>query len=572
MTDRPRLSDRAIAAMLAVGVVVLVLLMGGWNDVPMNDDFSYGRTTEALATQGKIVYNGWGTPLMLPQMAIGALLVRILGFSWATLHLVGFAAAAASVAVVYLLARACRLGQGTSLTIGAVMALSPHFLGTVPTYLTDLPGMALGLGGMLLLVRSLRDDGGIDARRFVAAGIVGILAGANRQALWLPFLGALGVTALFVPSSRRLSAGFAAATLLVAVPLTRWFGALPYTVPVRFDMGMQIILAFPPVAFRAIYKFLNLTGLFVLPFGLVALRGRKVRWLLMGALCFFALLPVLHPMGTKGMPLLGDRYMLTYYGQYFTSAGIVVGGVDGFSRRPAVLPPWMVTVLVTLGAAGVAVGGYLFLEWWEGVAGRRRERLEARAVALTALTVYAAVQVIAFLPWLAQMNMFDRYLLPILPCLLIVHAAQGERAPRTWRAIPAVFAALLGLYGIASGIEYFGLTRARQTLVRRLEARGVTPTQIDAGFEFSADTQVTRGGHTNNPAIARPDGAYDPEARGQYLAYLPEMFPVFDARYRLSTSPTPGEVEEPPMETVSWFSPLPPFTRTMGVYKIVRPD
>jgi hypothetical protein len=566
------MSDTRIAWTWAFAIVAFVLVAGGWNDVPMNDDFSYGLATEALARTGHITYNGWGTPLMLPQMAVGALLVRVFGFSWWTLHLVGFVSAGAYGALVWLLARACGVGRSPSAWITATLIASPFVLGSVPTFLTDLPGAALGLWSLLWLVESLRDGGPVDRRRLVAAIAIGLVAGMNRQSLWLPFLGSLGIVAWLVPSSRKMVLPGGVLILATAVPLVRWFDSFDYTVPVRFDMGMQLILAFPPVAFRAIYKFLNLVGLFVLPFAWPALRGLKVRWLLLGALGFVAILPPLHPMGTKGMPLLSDKYMLTYYGQYFTSAGALVGGVDGFTRKPAAMAPIVVGFLVFAGAAGVAVGGYLFFDWWERALSRGTQSRSRIEVAKGILLAYVAVQVIAFLPWLAQMNMFDRYLIPLLPCLLIFHALQAQRGgTRQWWPA-AAFAVAYGLFGMASAWDYFGHTRARQDLRARLLADGVSANQIDGGFEFNAETQVRIGHHMNNPAIARPAGAYDPDATGNYLAYLPEMFPVMDARWRISTNPGFGLVEEPPVHVRRWWSPLPPFSHTMGAYKILRAD
>ncbi len=566
------LSDSHIAWLWGVGVVLFVLLAGGWNDVPMNDDFSYGRATEALARTGRITFNGWGTPLMLPQMAVGALLVKCFGFSWWLLHLIGFVSAGAYAALVWLLSRGCGVGRLPSTLITTVMVGSPFVLGSVPTFLTDLPGAALGLWSLVLLFGALRDNTRVDRRRLLAAVAVGMVAGMDRQALWLPFLGALAVVGWMVPSARLTALISSLAILAVAVPLVRWFDTFDYTVPVRFDMGLQIILAIPPVAFRAIYKFLNMVGLFALPFALPSLRGRTIRWLLVGALAVVALLPPVHPMGTKGMPLLSDKYMLTYYGQYFTSTGVLVGGVDGFVRNPAVLPPALIAVLVFAGAAGLVTGGYLFLDWWEKTLSRRTPAHDRSTVALSVLAVYAAIQVIAFVPWLAQMNMFDRYLIPLLPCVLVFHAAQVQATGKRPWTLAAVFAGFYALYGAASSYDYFQHTRARQSLYAQLRAEGIPAREIDGGFEFNANTQVVEGHHTNNPAIARPADAYNPDATGNYLAYLPEMFPVMDARWRLSTNPGFGVVEEPAVHVRRWWSPMPPFQHSMGAYRILRAD
>ena len=81
VTPMHRKSERGLVWALGVIPVILMLLLGGGMlDVPMNDEFSYARLADAFGRTGRIQLNGWGTPLMLPQMVIGAAIIKVFGF------------------------------------------------------------------------------------------------------------------------------------------------------------------------------------------------------------------------------------------------------------------------------------------------------------------------------------------------------------------------------------------------------------------------------------------------------------------------------------------------------------
>lgn len=572
-----RFSDTAIAAALAGLLIVILLALRPLAGAPLNDDFSYARTAEALAGTGRIVYNGWGSPLILPQMVVGALIIKLFGFSYTALAWLGILCAGASAALMYLLSRACRLPVPHSLLSVAILTLNPMFLSLAPSFMTDVPSLSLYLGSLLALVRALESGAGpeskagLNPRAFLASVLLGILAGSNRQILWVAYLAALGVGALYAPRQERLRrfAPAAAAVLGIAGVLTLWFGRQPYTIPAGYGEGLALMRQAPAVAFLFLYKFLNMQALFLLPFTLFGLkRGEPIRWLLMGALMFFCLAPMYLFSG----PLLEEPYRLSVYGQYFTSSGALVGGVHGFERRPTVLGGNAVFALVFLGAVGMALGFYLFLDWWE----RNGPRVETAGVSLVAAG--AAAQIVISLPWYAR---FDRYFVLLLPGFLILHAAQAAQAAqaaaepgkvRRQIALAGTLTAALSLLGIAFAAEYFGYTQARATLYRRLITRGVPRTQIDAGFELNGDTQVAEQKYVNNPSLKNPPGAYREEARGAFVTYRPELYPAFDAYYLLSTDapPDPSLALPEPVDSVTYASPLPPTRRTMYVYRLRR--
>ncbi len=601
-------ADIFIALGLGVLVLILLLTLRPLTGMPMNDDFSYAHSARALAETGRIVYNGWGSPMLWPQAAYGALVIKAFGFSYRALAVTGLVAAMACASLMYLLARRSGAGRFPALLATAVLVLNPMFLGVAPTFMTDLPSLALLFAAFFALFGSLREtpDGlRLIPARFGGAVLLGIIAGTNRQVSWIAFLGALGVLFVYVPAAaarqRRIVAGGILATIGVAAGLTLWFNRQPYTIAADVMVGLILLFAFTNVALMFIYRFLNMAGLFLLPLALLALGASGLggrngsRAAAMSRIAFLAalfLVPVFYSFKTT-IHLLGDDYRLSAYGQYFTSTGVVVGGVHGFSKRPVVFAPAAITLFVLCGGLGLALSAYLMGAW---VKQARSEQARRRAksipsdvrvsdVSASMMLAGALFQVAASIPWYAQMNVFDRYLLFVLPGPLILFAVEASRARAPEAAgrrrassligIPAVaLAAVLGGIGIAFTYEYFSYTRARATLFHALVTSGVARENVDAGFELDSDTQVRREGHINNERLLNPPGAYHPERAGWFVSYSPEHYPVIQARFVLSTDPTPDKtyLDPRPVRQINYPSPLlPPSPRTMYVYA-VRPD
>src|SRR5438270_12137274 len=88
---------------LHMGVCMLALLLGVLIAHPVaetgvSDDWSYIWSAKVLAETGHLTYNGWATAMLGWQVYIGALFIKLFGFS--------FTATRASVMIVSLLCAA----------------------------------------------------------------------------------------------------------------------------------------------------------------------------------------------------------------------------------------------------------------------------------------------------------------------------------------------------------------------------------------------------------------------------------------------------------------------------------
>ena len=90
---------------------------------------------------------------------------------------------------------------------------------------------------------------------------------------------------------------------------------------------------------------------------------------------------------------------------------------------------------------------------------------------------------------------FDRYMLPLVPLLMLVVLLQFARHRRPVPLIAWCCLLLFSCYGIVMTHDYSAAVRARLVVADELETTGVQRGQISAGFEYDGWTQVQRSGY-----------------------------------------------------------------------------
>lgn len=585
-----RLPDNAVATIIALLVIGLLLLLDPLADVPMNDDFSWARSAEAFAKTGKVVYNGWGNPILLPHIVAGGIVIKVFGYSHVALGAFGIVTAAAFAGAVYLLARACAVRLSLALFIIALAVLNPVFLGIAPSFMSDIPSAFLYVCSLLAFVKSTHLPVG-DSRyrlRPVPLGLAvmfAFLAGANRQILWAALIVAFSVGFVYLAPGDRIRRLLPAlgAIMIGAVALSAWFAAQLYTVTVSLEGLRQFLQTAPELVAWYPYKFTALIGLAALPITIPFLvatwkeqqkpASRFALCLACGVIPFVAFL--ISPNSSR--EYWNGVWRLTPYGQYATFQGVMVGGPAGYENRPWMMPGWMGGLLNILGAVGIG------LLLWSLLVTHRRRTFAANVVLAGSLA-----QMILPLPWYASGAVFDRYLISLVPMLLIAIAAPsrpremevgaGDTPSMRPYLVGIPIAALFGFGGVAFAVEYFGYTQARAELYHTILRQNVAPQHIDAGVETSGDTQIALGGYINNANIKNPPDAFRPDQGGNTL-FSAGYFPVMDARFLLhSQYPAPDlsgivtlnplALEPEPILKEEYYSPVAPHVRAIYVYRV----
>ena len=542
MTVAPTNHKRERALVWALGVIpvfLMLILGGGVLDLPMNDEFSYARLAESFGKAGRIQLNGWGTPLMLPQMVVGAAIIKIFGFKYGILHWVGIVSTAVASGFLYRFLRAAGAGMFTSVTLWAAVMGTPMVLAAGVSFLTDVPTMALCLVSWTLFAEALRTSGTAESQqsKVLVATLFALLAALNRQNVILPFGVAMLIISGFRPAWRSILLPGAALIIVSGLLAVTLIGKLPYAVPVHPIAGLLSLIGWPDIAIKFMIKFGIISGLLVLPGVLFGIQLRKPSWPVAGLVFVWMLIFIILPMSVKHIEMFGPIFRLTVYGQYWTTMGVVVGGVHGFGDRTSV--PNLGYLWSAVGVIGNVASLALLANQFRGTVSqvKARQSLNASSILSLALTIFVVVQCVSLVPWLALNNMFDRYLLLIVPFVMAAHIAPTTDAsrlqPLRWGAV--AIAACSVIWGIVSTHDYFAYSRARMELYNETLALGIAPENLDAGIEYNADFQIRAEGKINNRQM-EPASAFDETRIAINVDYEPEKFPSVLAAYRISSS------------------------------------
>jgi hypothetical protein len=559
-----------------LALLVCVLVARPFVSMGVNDDWSYIWTARVLADTGHVAYNGWATAMLGWQIYLGALFIKLFGFS--------FTAVRCSVLLVSLLCAGLmqrvfvRTGasEGTATIATLSLVLSPLFLPLSFSFMTDIPAdfvLVICIYCCLRAYQSTSDVGAI--AWLVCAALSNVASGTVRQIAWL---GAL----VMVPSSawcmRRRSHILPNGVVLWMLSVlsiagcTHWFQAQPYAAIEKtfYEYHRNSVFSAANIAIVSITCLLPVMFAFVAtsPAGkrsgttLAAIVGAIV-----GALLFWW--AIASPQDYfKSIPL-GVR------GNYVSVKGENVGAI--LSEGPDVVSTTVrliltIAILSTLASFAVCLIHLVAKRdspsTWNPSAASGQHTYSNLSNASLMILFVPFVTVYVFLI-LTRRTVFDRYFLPLqfiftIGIVRVYRQAISEKLPKICFFAVLLFAA----YGVASMHDLFAFDRARLSAIDAITATGIPRTTIEGGFEYDGWTQLEQIGYVNEPRMALPPGAYKEwvppniplNCIGYFRRYTPSVHPL------LHLSFAPNNCFEPsafaPVVYSTW---LPPRQRTIYI-------
>ncbi len=503
----------AIAGVFALGW----LLVAPWRNVPVIDDWVYAWSVEHLLKTGELRILDFSSIYPVAQVLWGALFAGAAGFSFGILRLSTVVLATGGCWAIYLTLRELGVDAVASLLAALTVALYPVYFSLAFSFMTDVPFVALSAAALYCYVSAIVRD---EPARLWWGGAVAVIAFLIRPlGLVLP----IAVVAGLPLSRATLRRALPPLAVTLAVMAALW-AALPHLLgrlPVS-DQRVVGLSALLDVPFRdyALWN-INLPFIVAFPFApllLAALvRPRRAVAIGVGAVVLLiGLRLVLHQMPTP----LPDWQ--TWSLQDFATRGGLLGG----DLQPSA---WSVRVMPFVKVAGALVVSSLAVGV---VASLRRYPPAARVV-----IALAVGHVLLFnLLWFFN----DRYyvvLAPALAYLAVVPLAGDRRA--LWVAAPLL--AFWGFISVTGTRDMLATNDAVAGLERELEASGVPPSQIDAGYSLNGWR-----------LYAHPENLLPPHADPHYD--VPFVTSAAPTPYRIVNVPGPGEdvVKMVPLPAAWW--------------------
>jgi hypothetical protein len=582
----------AIGVLNGILVVACLLLAHPFAETGFMDDWSYVKTAEIFAHTGKVVYNGWATAMLGWEIPWGALFIRIFGDSFFAARLSTLPLVVGCIALFQICAVRFRILPRNAFIGGLTLGLSPAFMPLAASYMTDIGGVFALLVCLFMCQRAVlsKTNRGTIYWLFLAA-TTNVIGGTARQIIWIGALAMVPGTAWFL--RRRRGVLIAAAVALIVSMLSiwllrHWFNYQPYAVPehARFALNASALLSYCTQLLRIglCLCMLLLPVLIAWLPGVVRLRGRPL-------ILFVTAIAVASAAFSYQVHAHHTRYWLMPWLQNIVSTqGIWSSQVTpeplGWGEMAGVAPVTLgvfaracISVVVALTAAAFAVQvdwrGLLSAiknDYDSGPRGRSAEAgfLEPAAMVWTIFPTLVAYFIL-LAPRAVRAMIFDRYLVPLMPFLLIIilHLYQRRIAPRL-PTISIVVLLIFALYAEAGLHDWFALFRADEAAIQRLHDDGVPRSDIHGTWESDSEYQIETQGHMNDDSFYVPAHSFRPrEPQKVPVDCMDPLFvrtPAINARYIVAYSPLPcfQDSRLPPITYHAW---LPPFTRKLYILR-----
>lgn len=538
--DRRHADENRTRRTLAVGfagallMALCIFLLNPRVEAGLLDDGSYVYSAQLLAQTGHIHYNGWAAFPLGWQLYLGALAIKLFGFSFAAPRATVMLIGCLSVPLIHAVMLRFGVRPWNAAVGAATVVFSPLYIPCVASFMSDIPALVCLLVCLYACLRATQAESGQRAIAWLLfAGVSNALGGTVRQVAWLGVLVMVPATAWYLRRHKGMilaGIGIWTASFAFVMAFLHWFNHQPY-VSIEPLLAMSLkhsalvgqLRTAVKVAYTIPVMLSPVTSGVAVWFALHRRPLRKPILIIFGGLLIFMLACTWRYGSIRWFSML--------VGPYISSKGIL--DVTWLYGSPDdVIPRWVMAV-ITLFAYWAAFT-CAFVIWHS----RKLFRMGLQRILSSRTFWLLGPYSLAYVLLVETRSVvWDRYLLPMLiifvVLLLLAFQELGGEKLSLVAVLPIVaFAA----YGIAGTHDTYAAARARLQAANELRAAGVPKTAFRAGFEYDTWTEIEVRGFVNERRIRTPAGVYLTSASLGGLApgcavplsdYSPSIHPEF---------------------------------------------
>jgi hypothetical protein len=541
--------------------VLCYLLIRPYAEFGICDDPLYIKDAQKLALTGRIVYSGAEGPMLGWQLYLGALLIKLFGFSFTAVR---FSTVIEAMATAFLLQRTfLRAGiNSRNATLATVIfVLSPLHFPYVYTFMSDVSGVLGIVACIYMCLRALDAKSERSAIAWIVlAALSNAVGGTARQIVWFGVLVIIPCTVWLLRRNRRvLVAGCASsiAGACIVMAAMHWFAHQPLVnpgsqVPSRIDSLYLKNLG------RVVLGSLGVLTLFALPVLLLFAGSLRTRTrYLAGAIAILSIAPI--------YLLKIDKWPDNAAFNAITS--LAVERLNDLAAQGMHLAAGRDSLRIVL--TGAAVFGLLCLvsSFFASERDRTLPEREPSAISWPKLAVLLGPFSVAYILLIAgHVAFYDRYFMPLLVILLLVltrYYQQRVSANLPWASVLLVV--LFGGFSLVATHDAFASYRGYAAAASEIQSGGVLATAILGPDQFEWWTELNLPGYINDPhptfkgAYTARYGFFVPANCEKNLFYgiLLGGYPDIQPEYAVSANPREcgGQVAYPPVTYRTWIAP-----------------
>jgi hypothetical protein len=477
------------------------------------DDFAYVLSAKTLAETGHIVYYGWASAMLGWQLALGALFIKLFGFSFTTTYASMLLIALATTFFLQRTFVHLGLREANASFATLTLVLSPLFIPLSFSFMSDISGLFAIVLCLYFCLRAIESPIRSHATAWLITAIVSnAILGTARQTGWLGLLVIVPSTCWLLRRRRLplfLLAGIWSLCVVFVFASLHWFSRQMYSTvesfePVHLDRDhlFNATTLAVCVILEAAFFLAPILIAFILPF--VRYNKRLMYVALAGVIVFctyFLIRPDSYWAGVILAPALNSP------GNYLTARGILE--LPDIGLRPAVLQPTArVVITVICYFSAFAFFAVLFTRN-SGLV--RPPEAQLSKISLREMLLLLGPFAIAYCVFLSfrvfSGFVFDRYLLPLFVvfAVIAVRFYQERVSPR----LPGIAYAALVLFAafaVAATHDMFAANRARLAATEQFRKAGLPRTDFYGGFPYDGWTQIEARGYVDSDGILTPTG------------------------------------------------------------------
>ena len=463
--------------LITIGWILASLLVNPIGEFPINDDWAYARNVYHLAVEGVLKLSDWPAMTLIAQTLWGTLFCKIFGFSFTTLRLSVLVLSLSGLIFFYLLALRMSRNEKTAFIATVVMAFNPLWFALSYTFMTDIPFLVFLLGSVYFISLYLENHAG---RYLFAATLMALIATMIRQlGVWMMIAAILTYLATSrIEEKRILLLIFSAVfVMLVMVVFSVWLEA-NNILPANFSSLKDLFKDFTFAGF--LKNFITRSGILIFYAGLF----------LLPFVCY-----VLPSQWEKSKPLIRFIAMVmavilclpVYLNMSLFPAGNVINKTGFFPKllkdtywgsnwRPVVSDGFIHWLQI----AGLLFSFLFMLTLILSIINPGKETTDKTTLIQSGILLAGYAGFLFF-----GVFFFDRYLLPFIAFLLLFLVSPAIK-PMIWNKTLAMIAfALIAWFSFSSTHDNLAFNRARWKGLSSLTKAGISPRNIDGGFEFN---------------------------------------------------------------------------------------
>jgi hypothetical protein len=484
-------------------VPILVAAAFGAFGIPRSDDWSYLLTLFRFADSGRVEFNDWVSMTLIGQVVAATPVALVFDRSVRAVQVLTACMGFVGLLAVVDVGRRLVGSWWRAGFVAVMVAVGPLWAPLAVSFMTDVPAFAAGMLVLVLGVRALAARPPATGPRLGAWLVAGLAAAfiafSIRQYALVPGA-ALAIVAVWECATRADRVGLrrvavaTGALLLASAALYLWWQgysnakALSPSVPTPHSLWEVVLKG---------TQFLRLVGLLAAPAIVLAGPGRLVR-------AAWRRQPTLAAAAGIGAAILqvGIYVRVTatpFVGNYVARDGVLARAVlEG--DRPDVVPRAVFDLMVLVASVAAVLLTVAVVPWvcetWRRVRDRRFV-LDDPPAALVALTTvgYGAGYALAVA---ADLPLYDRYALPVVPLVSFLALRAGARASTdagpqaegaravfaSRRLLAGIALVLLGLVGTAFAADSAAFDGTRWEVAERAVAAGYRDRSVNGGFEW----------------------------------------------------------------------------------------